>query len=147
MGLLVSLGVNQTLFFQLGIFFAVFIVLKHVLFEPYFKAYVARNEATVGQAELAERYLAETKDLEEQFAVKAQTANERFRAIFEKTRGETVKEHDRLVTEARTRAKSLTDAARKKIQVEVDGAKTQLSKEIPGVSKLIVQKLIGDSLK
>ncbi len=145
MGLLMSLGVNQTLFFQLGIFVAVFVVLKYVLFVPYFAAFNKRNEATVGQTELAERYLSETKALEEEFSQKATAANEKFRAIYDQIRLETVKEYDRLVADARARAKTLTDGARKKIETDVQGAKAQLAKEVPGVSQLIVQKLIGGS--
>lgn len=145
MGLLMSLGVNQTLFFQLGIFIAVFVVLKYVLFVPYFAAFNKRTEATLGQTELAERYMSETKSLEEEFAQKAQAANEKFRAVYDQIRGETVKEYDRLVTDARGRAKTLTDGARKKIETDVQAAKLQLAKEVPGVSQLIVQKLIGGS--
>ncbi len=145
MGLLMSLGVNQTLFFQFGIFVAVFVVLKYVLFVPYFAAFNKRNEATVGQTELAERYLSETKALEEAFAQKAQAANEKYRAVYDQIRADTVKEYDRLVSDARARAKTRTDAARKKIEADMQTARTQLTKEIPGVSQLIVQKLIGGS--
>src|SRR5262245_8514189 len=71
MSLLASLGVNETLVIQLGIFLAVYMVLKYVLFTPYFKAFNQRAESTVGQADLAERYIAETKALEDEFANKA----------------------------------------------------------------------------
>lgn len=145
MGLLMSLGVNQTLLFQLGIFIAVFFVLKYVLFVPYFAAFTKRTEATVGQTELAERYVSETKALEEEFSKKATAANEKYRAVYDQIRADSLKEYDRLVADARTRAKELTDQARKKIAADVQAAQTQLAKEVPGVSQLLVQKLIGGS--
>lgn len=146
MSLLISLGVNSTLAFQLGIFLAVFIVLKYFLFGPYFEAFNKRAESTVGQAELAERYLAETKDLEDQFAMKAQVANERYRSVYDQTRGEALKEYDKLVSEARSKSKVVVDGARQQIQADMQAAQAQLTKEIPDVAKIINQKLLGQDL-
>lgn len=143
MSLLLSLGVNETLAIQLGIFLTVFVVLKYVLFGPYFKAFNQRAEATVGQADLAERYIAETKALEEEFASKAQVANERFRGIYDEARSQAMKEYDTLVSGARNQAKTLIDDTRTKVAREMETAKGQLAKEIPEVAKIISQKLIG----
>lgn len=143
MSLLFSLGVNATLLMQLGIFLTVFVVLKYVLFSPYFKAFAARAESTVGQADLAERYLAETKTLEEEYSAKAQVANERYRSVYDETRSQAMKEYDNLVSGARNQAKTLVDEARTKVAREMEAAKGQLSKEIPEVAKMINQKLIG----
>jgi len=146
MSLLTSLGVNPTLVIQLGIFLFVFFILKYLLFGPYFRAFNQRNESTVGQTELAERYLQETKALEDEYAMKAQVANERYRTIYDQTRAEATKEYDRLVGEARAQAKTQVEGARQKIQKEVDGAQAQLTKEIPEVVKIINQKLLGKDL-
>jgi F-type H+-transporting ATPase subunit b len=143
MSLLLSLGVNATLAIQLGIFLTVFVVLKYVLFGPYFKAFNQRTESTVGQADLAERFIAETKALEDEFQIKAQAANERFRSIYDEARGQAMKEYDNMVSGARTKAKSLVDEARTKVSREMEGAKTQLTKDIPEVAKIINQKLLG----
>jgi F0F1-type ATP synthase membrane subunit b/b' len=143
MSLLLSLGVNATLAIQLGIFLTVFVVLKYVLFGPYFKAFNQRAESTVGQADLAEKFIAETKALEEEFASKAQVANERFRAIYDESRGQAVKEYENLVSGSRIKAKALVDEARTQVAREMETAKGQLAKEIPEVAKIINQKMIG----
>ncbi len=143
MELLTSLGVNSTLVIQLIAFLVVYVVLKYVLFAPYFKAYNERNLRTVGQTELAERYVNQTRELEEKFALKASEVNERYKAVYDKTRGEAMKEYDRLVSESRVLAKRLVDESRAKIQKEMDSARGQLKSEVEGVSKLINQKLIG----
>ncbi len=146
MELLTSLGVNSTLGIQFAIFLFCFVVLKYLLFKPYFAAYNERNQRTVGQTELAEKYLLETKDLEERFAVKATEVNERYRAVFEQTRQEANKEFDSVVNGARARAKQLVDDTRKKISTEMESARTKLDAEVGAVSQLINQKMIGKEL-
>jgi F-type H+-transporting ATPase subunit b len=141
--LLVSLGVNPTLWIQLGIFLVTFLILQFVLFKPYFAAFNERNERTLGQTELAERYITQTRELEEKFAAKASEVNEKYRAVFDQTRTEANKEFDTVIGGARARAKQLIDETRKKIQAEMESARTQLDKEVGTVSQLINSKMIG----
>jgi len=143
MEIFTSLGLNWTLFVQMGIFLVVFLVLKTVLFEPYFAAFRERRERTVGQAEAAERYIHEAKALEEQYSAKAQAINSEFRAIYDKTRSETQKEYDRVIQDARGKAKTWTEQARTKIEKEVRDAKQQLSPDVPVISQLIINKMLG----
>ena len=58
MELLTQLGVNQTIWIQLATFFICFVFLKYFLFDPYFAAYNERKDRTLGQSELAERFVA-----------------------------------------------------------------------------------------
>lgn len=146
MELLTQLGVNSSLGFQLVCFLIVYAILKYVLFTPYFKAYNERNLRTVGQTELAEKFVTETRELEEKFAAKATEVNERYKAVYDKTRSEAAKEYDRMVNESRAQAKRLVDEARSKIQKEMEGARTHLKSEVASVSKLINQKLVGKEL-
>jgi F-type H+-transporting ATPase subunit b len=143
MALLTSLGVNSTIAIQLVIFMAVFFSLKYILFAPYFKAFNQRVESTVGQAELAERYLVEAKELEEKFAQKAQAANEKFRTIYDQTRAQAMREYDKMINESRQKAKALIDENRQKIQTQMEAARKSLLVETAEVTKLINVKLIG----
>ncbi len=141
--LLSSLGVNDTYYVEFGLFLAVYLTLKYVLFGPYFAAYNQRNDRTVGQTELAERFVNETRELEERFSKRAQEVNERFKAVFDKSRSEAMKEYDRMIGEARTKAKSLVEDTRQRIGTEMETARKQLSSEVGAVSQLINHKLIG----
>jgi F-type H+-transporting ATPase subunit b len=143
MEMITSLGLDWTMFAQMGIFLVVFLVLKNVLFEPYFAAFHERRERTVGQAEAAERYVHEAKELEAQYSAKAQEINAEFRAIYDKTRSETQKEYDRVIQEARSKAKTWTEQARTKIEKEVRDAKQQMSPDVPVISQLIIAKMLG----
>src|ERR1700691_5507646 len=102
MDLLIHLGVNNTLGIQLVTFLITFMVLKYFLFEPYYAAFNERKERTLGKTELAERFISETRELEAKYAERAQAANDRFREVFDKSRGEAVKEYDNLISEARS---------------------------------------------
>lgn len=146
MELLTSLGVNQTLAVQFAIFLVTYVALKYFLFGPYYQAYHERNERTVGKTELAERFVAETRELEDKFASRAREVNERYKALYDKSRGEAMKEYDRLVTDARNRTKELVDQSRSQIQKEIEGAKDKLGQEVASVSKLINSQLIGKDL-
>jgi F-type H+-transporting ATPase subunit b len=146
MNLLIQLGVNQTLVIQLIVFLIVFVALKQLLFVPYFAAYKERQVRTVGQTELAERFVAEARELEEHYANRAQEANDKFREVYDKARGEAVKEYDKQVASARAKTKAIIDETAQKIQHEMAAVRTQLSHETGGVSRLMVQKLVGKDL-
>jgi F-type H+-transporting ATPase subunit b len=144
--LLTSLGVNSTLFIQMASFFVVFLVLKGVVFGPYFKSYLERQERTVGRAELAEKFISETKDLEVQYSVKAQEINENVKAVYDRSRSEAMKQYDQTINAARATGKSLLEDARGKIQKEVQAASQQIAQEVNGASQLIISRLVGKDL-
>ena len=93
MDLLIQLGVNSSITIQLGMFLVVFVVLKYVLFQPYYAAFKERKERTIGKTELAERFVAEARELEEQYTLRAQQANDQFREIYDKNRLAATKEY------------------------------------------------------
>ncbi len=146
MHLLIQLGVNETLAIQFATFLVVFLVLKTLLFGPYFAAYVERKERTLGKTELAERYIAEAQVLEDKYNKEARDANDRYRDVYDKSRSEALKEYDQEVNNARNKSKDLIEQSRVKIAAELQKARTQLEAELPAVAQLINQKLIGKDL-
>src|SRR4051812_27481890 len=119
MDLLVQLGVNNTLVIQMAMFLVTFVVLKYLLFEPYYAAFNERKERTEGKTELAERFVSEARELEERYNVKAQEANDKFREIYDRSRSEATKEYDRVLNEARAKNKAVIDESTKKIEKEM----------------------------
>jgi F-type H+-transporting ATPase subunit b len=146
MGILIQLGVNETLAIQLGLFLVVFVVLKHLLFGPYFAALMERRARTLGKTEQAEKYVAEARVLEDQYAMRAREANDMYRDAFEKGRLAANKEFERVVGEARQAAKDHTDAMRDRLGKEMVAVRSQLSQEVASVSQVINQKLIGKEI-
>jgi len=143
MELLTGLGVNQTVGIQFVIFLATYFVLHFVLFRPYFAAFKARVANTMGQTEQAERYIAETHELQYKYETKARQLSNEYKAIYDKSRAEAMKEYDRLVGEARQGARAAYDASKDRIDEGMRQARQDIRKEIPAVATEITGRLLG----
>lgn len=143
MELLKTLGLDSTVAFQFGIFLIVYLFLSNLLFKPYLKAFNKRKEQTVGKTDTAERYISETQDLENEYETKAREINQQFKVIYDESRTLALKEHDRLVSEARAKAKSLTEKAQQEITSQMQAAQQELQSQIPVIAKTITGQVIG----
>lgn len=141
-----TLGINETIFMQFGIFMVVYLFLSNVLFKPYLKAFTKRKEQTVGKTDLAERFIEEAKELEVEYSTKARAMNQKTKEIFDASRSEALKAHDEVVAEARDKAKGIIETTRKEIETQVEAARQQLDTEVPAISKSINQQVIGKEL-
>ena len=146
MQMLEALGVNATVGIQFVLFLITYIILSNVLFKPYYKAFLTRGEKTVGNTEHAERLLAESHDLEAEYEQKAREMNVKVRAIFEENRQQGMREQEKYMAEARSKAKQILDENKQKVQTEVTRARQDLNKEVTQVSQAIASKLLGKDL-
>jgi F0F1-type ATP synthase membrane subunit b/b' len=147
MDLLRGLGVvPEFLGYHLVIFLMTYLFLHFVLFRPYFKAYLGRVERTMGRAEMAERYLAESRSLQAEYEAKAQELSHKYRAIFDSSRAKAMREYDQMVNEARQAAKAEFETAKKSIAAEMQGARKNLQAEVPVLSEVITARLLGKDL-
>jgi F0F1-type ATP synthase membrane subunit b/b' len=147
MELIETLGLDSTIALQFGIFIIVYLFLSQVLFKPYMAAFDERQEQTIGKTDTAERFIAEAQNLEQEYATKAQEINRKFKLIYDESRSQAMKEHDRLVNEAREKAKVLTEQSRKKISEQAVAAQADLAKQIPELSKTIAVQVLGGTLQ
>lgn len=146
MELLRGLGVNQTVGIQLVIFIVTYLVLNQILFKPYFKAYTERVARTMGRAELAEKYLAESQVLQKEYETKARELSTQFKTVFDGSRAEAVKEYDEIVGQARQSAKAEFEERKKQVQMAMAQAQKDLTKEIPTLAEVITARLLGRDL-
>lgn len=146
MEILTSLGINSTIGIQFLVFIVVYTCLSQILFKPYFKAFLARKEKTTGQTEIAERLVAEAKELQTKYESKAQQINAQYKAAYDISRSEALREYDRLITDARNEAKSILESAKEKINRDIVAAEKELSRETPEVAKVIAARLLGKDL-
>ncbi len=146
MQMLEALGVNATVLYQFGFFLITYIVLSNVLFKPYYKAFLTRGEKTVGNTESAEKMLAEARDLEAEYELKAREINTKVRGIYEQSRQQAMREQEKQMAEARLRAKQIIEDNKQKVQTEVARAQQEISKEVTSVSQAMATKLLGKDL-
>lgn len=147
MELLRGLGVNSTIGYQLVIFLITYVILHQVLFRPYYKAYLARIERTMGRTEMAERFTAEAQALQAEYESKARALSTKYRELFEASRVQANKEQDEIVNAARTHAKTTMETAKQKITSELTTARKSLEKETPVLADTIMARLLGKDLQ
>ncbi|MCB0407214.1 MAG: ATP synthase F0 subunit B [Bdellovibrionales bacterium] len=145
MELFKTLGLDGSILIQFGIFFVIYIIISQVLFKPYLRAFDKRREQTVGKTDTAERFVAETKELENEYETKAREISRKFKVLYDESRTQALKEHDRLVAEARAKAKELTEKAQQQISEEMAAAQAEIKKQVPEIAKSISQQLLSGS--
>jgi len=143
MEILTALGVDYTIGIQFIIFVTAYVFLTTLVFRPYHRAFEERVRRTEGNTETAERIIAESKELEVEYEQKARALNNETRVIFDHSRTEAMREYDRMVSQARERAKNIVEKTRSQITFEVEKTRSDMSKEVPGLTKAVVQKLMG----
>lgn len=142
LGIFIALGVNSTILVQLGVFIVVFILVLYIGFKPYYFAFEERQRRTSGSEKHAEQLLAQTRELEAMFQRKARELNLDIKSIYDRERLEAQKEHERLIVDAKDKAKAILDRARAKIQDEYNRAREELYREAPLVGKSMAARLL-----
>ena len=147
MDIISALGVDSTLGIQFAIFLFAYLFLTGLVFRPYHRAFEERVKRTEGNTEIAERILAESRQLEGEYEQKARALNNETKLIFDRERSLAMKEYDRTVSQAREKAKSAIERNRGTIKLEVERVRKEMKAEIPLLADGIVQKLIGMEMK
>ena len=143
MEILAALGINNTIWLQLGCFIVAYLALSQLIFKPYLAAFHERAQRTVGNEESAERILAEATELQTQYEAEARQVNSQFKAVYDQSRTDAMREHDRIVAAAREQASNFVEKNRTEIKAQIEQAQKQLSKEAPVVGAAIAGRLIG----
>lgn len=125
-GILSSLGVDNTFFIQLLLFMVVFVFVWNVAFSPYFKAFQKREAQTTGSEQLALELIKDTEKLELEYQQKARALNDQIKDVFDAEKKVAVKEQEAIVNVARETAKNFVGEAREKIQAEYNRAHKEL---------------------
>jgi F0F1-type ATP synthase membrane subunit b/b' len=146
-GIITALGIDSTLFVQLGVFALVFLVLKYVAFDAYFAAFTERQKRTEGNQIHADKLLAQTRELETLYQRKARELNADVKAIFDRARLEATLEQEKIFSEAREKSKATVDRAREHIQGEINRAREDLLKEAPVLARSIAERLMNQEVK
>ncbi len=142
-----ALGVNDTLWIQMGIFIFSFLIIKTVIFKPFFAAFEGRHSATEGNSQSAEKIFSQTRELESLYQRKARSLNADVKAIFDKARLEANLEQERILNEAKQKAREALDKYRDQIQAEVGRAREDLIKEGPILGGAIAEKLLANEVR
>lgn len=147
LGILTSLGVDDTFFMQLVLFMFILIFVWQVAFVPYFKAFQVREEKTTGSQEAAEDLTKNTERLERDYQYQARALNDEIRAKFDQQKSAANKEQEAIIAEARENAKNQAAQAREKIQSEYNRAREELFAETKTLGEAIANRLTQRELQ
>ena len=143
LSIIIGLGVNETVYYQLAIFLVGYLFLYFLVFKPYFRALQEREKRTLGTQDLAGKIIEETQKLESEYQVKARELNAKYKSIYDQCRTEAMGEHDEIVNQARHQAKDRVEKVRKEIQQNVSVAREELLGEKKHVATAIVTQVLG----
>jgi F-type H+-transporting ATPase subunit b len=143
MAILTELGLNGSFFLQLIIFCVAYVALSRLVFGPYSEALTLREQKTIGGENLAAELMNATEDLKTRYETKARLVSGEVKTIFDDYRTQAYKEQEKIVSQARQESNQLMDAIRKKVQIEVSQAQTQMRSEVSLVSQEMIKKLLS----
>ena len=138
-----KLGVDLSLFVQMGIFLGLYLIMNKFVFGPFFRAFEARESLTVGSEGDAEGLDKETEELNERYTQKARAVNARIRDIFDGARAEATAEQTRKIVDARKEAETVIKKTRTQIDSEKQSARSSLDSSVSELSDLVVGKMLG----
>jgi len=137
-----SLGVNETVFPQFGIFIISFLFLKIFIFSPYLAAYEERRKRTVGSQGVALELQQEIDRRESEFSREAREVNEKIKKVFDMKQTQAIKETNAIMADAQLKAQERLNAGKKEVQDAYTAAKDQLKTFVPELGQTIKQRLL-----
>jgi F-type H+-transporting ATPase subunit b len=142
-----SLGVNETIWIQLGLFTLSFIILNYVVFKPFTAALEGRNKATHGNTDAAESLTDQTQQIEIQYQNKIRTLNDETKSLFDRARTEAALDQEKVLNAAKEKARLDLEKYRVVIQEQFNKAREDLIKESPVLATAIAEKLLSDEVR
>ncbi len=142
--ILTSLGINNTVFYQFGIFFVAFISMKYIVFAPYLKAHDERVARTVGGQENAEKLLSEAHEKEQAYKEQAKKLNSKIKELFSEQNAKAKKEIEQIMAVAKKEADEKTEEARSELDQAVRSARKEMENHISEISGNIEKKFLGN---
>lgn len=140
--ILVSLGVDKTVFAQLAIFLVAFLYLKHFVFSPYLAAYIERRRKTVGHNEVAKEMSAEIEKLEAEYATEAKSLNDKIKLEFAEKRAQGAKEATRIIETGFVEAQKTLIEGKGEIDAAFSQAREEMKSHVPSLGEAMVERLV-----
>lgn len=138
-----SLGIDSTLFVQLGVYLVAYVILYNLVFKPYFLASEERRKMTVGNADSVKRSAELIQIAEEKFQKRARQINEEVSFLFNDQRSAASREIELVNKEAQEKTKALANETQQQIKLQLEQASSALTQSVDDVSKVIVQQILN----
>jgi len=136
-----SLGVDESIFVLFGLFCALYVVLKLVLFGKLQEVLESREGKTTGLEGNANKKFAEAEEMISKYNDKIEKANIEAQSIFSTKKSEIISRELKNYKEAESRVNRDVDAKRAEFTAELNEQKVTVMKSADSLSENLVQKL------
>lgn len=138
-----QLGINETFFYQLGIFTVFFALIRISFFKPFYRLIELRNQKTGADLGRAEQTLAEVRAQLEKY--EATIGSERLAAKQELDRAiqDAKKEGSQIIAESRAKARASIQSAADAAAKEAVDVRRKLEVDVESLSARVTETLLG----
>ncbi|MCB0419136.1 MAG: ATP synthase F0 subunit B [Bdellovibrionaceae bacterium] len=137
---------DYTLFIQLGIFMASYLVMRALVFKPFVELLQAREAKTTGLAERAVEAENEAAKFRADYDVKINQEKQRVAAYVDGEKAKIADEERKILEEARHSASQQLEAVRNKVRDESDAARTELHSKVGEFASQMTSRILGYSV-
>lgn len=141
--ILTGLGVNSTLWIQLGLFLVTFLLLNNLVFNRFQAALDQRHDKTVGGEDSTKLLLVEAQEIQSRYEKRAREVNEQIKSAYDAAMSEATRKQSELLESTRKEAAETIKKAREQITAQARDSKAKLQIELPVISGMIAAKLLG----
>jgi F-type H+-transporting ATPase subunit b len=128
---------------QIVLFLALWVILKHWLFDPALRVLDLRRERTSGQLAEAERLNAEAARMQQECAAKLDAARAAGRDEVAEIRSEGEREEARILEAARSESAEVVNKARAGVAAELQTARSTMARYAAELSVEAAEKILG----
>ncbi len=137
-----QLGLDQTFFYQLGIFFIAFLILGQVYFKPFLKIIEARNKAIHKNRADADAAIAQAKAMLESYQSQIKAERVTAKRQLEEALAEARKEEEKVLTTARAEARDIALSAAQELSKQESQIRSNLAVEVESLALQLSKKLL-----
>lgn len=137
------IDLDGTLFVQLGLFGIAFLLLRSLVFKPVVAVLDARESATVGAKELAQRVERESADKAEQFAEELRKVKAAANVEKDRLRSDGLVLERNLLDKVRKETQGVLESARVRLEDEGKTVRAELQTALPAIAESIVTKMVN----
>jgi F-type H+-transporting ATPase subunit b len=140
--ILEQLGLDQTYFYQLGVFLAAFILLSQIYFKPFLKIIEARNKAIHKNREDADAAIVQAKAMLESYQTQIRAERLAAKKQLEDALAEARKEEEKVLSAARTEAREIALSAAQELSKQEAQIRSNLAVDIESMALQLSKKLL-----
>ena len=141
-GILKSLGINETLLFQFGIFFVAYLSMSFIVFRPYLRAYNERVRRTLGSQKETQEILQLADQKEQEYKILAKKLNGVIKSIFHESKMKAEKNSEKILLQAKKDLELKSGELSEQLKLSVAKARNDLESHIPDISNKIQRKFM-----